>query len=363
MDNLNLLLEAVERNAKKLKEAIDAARDEISFIRRRIDDLITMVRDNHVPTDIRKDTLVSTKEEAVLVLEKNAMDAIESTEFNIAYFKNDLLHAIRDEKTFIIRQTNFGKDVDVKINLNETAGTLSDYAEGVKAAREHFAGVQTPEQASKTWKYRLYKPAREGTRVLTTYGRGHPRQNTADRTEYHVALYWRTLNLRKLGSAKLAPWWGLIEWGNKEVSLKSDRGGTPYPTYGGEHFVQRSEKETIDYYYSTLNAYMEAYHDKLQERIDRLYSALRYWRRRLKELLEEQDHDQFEIVYNLTVDHLRRWYAEDRLSLITADMLDKVAQEVVAGRAPRIRLGRGAPRIRTSLILKKFNQQLKEMLG
>jgi hypothetical protein len=355
MDELSKLVNDARENSEKILEAIQRLEDRINYLKATIERLEVKAREDEIPRRIAREMLHSTEEEAIRLLELNSANALEQTEeFNSSMFKADLLAAVRDPDTYRIKPTSNNKDVEVDIDLNRTAGSLEDYAKGVKYAREHFKGTMDAQSASNFWALFLYGAAREGKRIVTKRGK--------DRTEYHVALYERTIALRKMGSAKLAPWWGLVEWGNTDIDLESDRGGEPYPYYGGQYFVLKSEEQTRAFYKDTLTEYMERYHSELESELRVSWKQLNEARKELEKFLD-LDHTKTEIIHQLIHQHLSKWYASSRRETITDDMLDRIAEQIISGRSPRISLGGGAPRIRTSRILQEYNRRLKEILG
>lgn len=173
-------------------------------------------------------------EYAFQILEWEALKALEiNKEFNIEQFSSRLIQAIRNPRT--IRLYPQGTNgIRIYIDLNETAGTLDDYAEAVTAFRmvleeekDHPSGPYDPAWASHAWEEKIYKPDRENTPV-------------ADDPDYS-GKYWRTINERISFFETLAPFWEIIDQGTRP--LNSDRGGTPYPVNVPTHFVDKAREK------------------------------------------------------------------------------------------------------------------------
>jgi len=153
-------------------------------------------------------------------------------EFAYETFLSPLREVSEDDSLYQITQIGGGWNSTVSVNLamNEVAGTIDEYAEGVDAAREAF-GIKEgrdPVKASFLWRTRFYRGPR----------------------------YFHTINLRLSSSMGKAPFWSLLNDGNK-INMASDIGGTPYPNKPGTHFVQEIEEAIKQEYLFTLRGFKE----------------------------------------------------------------------------------------------------------
>ena len=205
-------------------------------------------------------------DQARMILSSEALEAINQTqEFDYPPLKTGLLSAIDNENTYEYSLSTRGEDTTsvVKINLDKTAGRLQDYASAVKKARttllsgrpkwrKFFAG---PAMASHFWKEKIYRPSREGV----------GEEKYADR-------YPDTIALRVGFFRSPAPWWSLLEYGNAPGKMSSDRGGTPYPSFGPTGFVKKAEGRINRLIRGEFNSAKIELQTKVQKIIDKLYN-------------------------------------------------------------------------------------------
>ncbi len=164
------------------------------------------------------------------ILVQNALIAIEATEeFDDILFTEPLLKILDIDELYVILPDEQTQKVSVFLDMETHAGNVREYFEAVSLARiiGGFGGGD-PAMASFYWKNYLYGPAREGTIM-----------RTEQFSEKQIRLYWETLSLRIGGMAGKAPWWQLLETGNNSYG---SGGGTPYPSYSAQRFVEKSER-------------------------------------------------------------------------------------------------------------------------
>jgi hypothetical protein len=360
MDDLNSHIEQARENAENIKKAIETLRTRIDILYNRIDYLEKdAVR---TPQRLLEQVNEATKEQAKSVLAALAIEAVEETdEFNLALFKAPLLEAINNPDTYEFSSNREGYEFVVKIDLNKTAGSLRDYAAGVAYAREAYPMTQGAESASVFWAVFIYGAGREGKRFLRHYGGNSPRARTVDRTQKFVTMYKRTIARRIRGFAgKLAPWWEIVDKGTDDLELTSNRGGEAYPFYSGKHFVDRAKTEIINFYYDTLEDTLSFYRDEIYQRINYSRRELDNAITELHELLN-QDLTKVEVAKIAIQKHLNAFYTEHRLESVNKELLDEIAENIVAGITVRRTIGRGIS-IRTVNIFKEYKRILEEFL-
>lgn len=157
-------------------------------------------------------------ENAKLIYAEQVRDATSiATEYAFDSFLQPLLRVGDNKELYKFTQigSGWGRSISVELDMDTVAGTIEDYAQAVESVREEF-GVKDgrdPDLASKIWRQKIY-------------GKGP---------------YYKTIKARLSASTEAAPFWSLLNYGNKNVSMSSDIGGSPYPSRGGHHFVEKSE--------------------------------------------------------------------------------------------------------------------------
>ena len=361
MDDLNKFIDKSIKNTEKIQEAIRVVRENIESARNRVfrvRDILHRGLDEYLLNKVKDNTRI----EAIHILERNALDALDETEeFNLPFFVATLIEAIYKKETYDIQISSSGeKNVFVEIDLDKTAGTLKEYAAGIERGRSEHSLTMSPEAASAFWAVFLYGTAREGRTVSRLYGGSSPRARRVDRTAYHQGLYWKTLAARIAGfGGALAPWWRILEFGTG-ISIPSDRGGEPYPSYSGTHFVSKSELEINDYAKRLLLETENEFYNDWQRIIRQAESELDALNKELEELLKT-DLNKVDTATTIINEHLRNFYTEHRLETITEEMVERISERIVVGQVKRVVLGSGI-RIRTINIFKEYNKRLEDML-
>lgn len=214
----------------------------------------------------------ATRKRATQILLEEADLALKFTkEFNISIYRRRLEEAIKKRETIII--TVVSNTINVRIDLNRTAGGIEDYANAISETRRILnVGKAPPDIASWFWEEKYYRPAREG-RSIKKIGK-----KRRDRTRQNIQAYWNTIRLRASLFQTLAPFWELLDQGN--ISLSSDRGGTPYPEYGRTDFVRKAKLRIEELFYrvyservSRIQRYIETL-DELEEKISYIQTLL-----------------------------------------------------------------------------------------
>ena len=199
-----------------------------------------------------------------------------NTEFNHEFFLSRLRSAAYNPQTFTIIETKGGK-LKVKINLNQTAGSLSDYGQAVRAVRsaikkyvsglESFKGI--PPEApydvkAHFWEEKFYKSAREGgvaiifgTRMVkrkskqaTFLPEDNSKRITINKTAAFAKKYWETMHRRMEASGKIAPFWEILDKGTPAMTAKGSGrwavGG--YPKNEATNFVEKAAMRIAEVY-------------------------------------------------------------------------------------------------------------------
>jgi vacuolar-type H+-ATPase subunit E/Vma4 len=125
--------------------------------------------------------------------------------------------------------SNWSTALVVNLAMDEIAGSLEDYANAVSSAREAL-GIKEgrdPVRASAFWKDKIYQGPR----------------------------YFTTIRTRLAQTAGRAPYWSLLNNGNKSTGMSSDIGGTAYPEVRPTHFVEETEAAIANEFRLILGRY------------------------------------------------------------------------------------------------------------
>jgi hypothetical protein len=155
--------------------------------------------------------------------------------------------------------------------LNKTAGSLEDWANGVRGYREYLAarrsstlGGRSPRPSSFLgswfWAEKIYGSGAEGTRVSRRrYNRKTQEYETIDVSDQFSSLWSETIAGRLSISGKLAPWWELLDKGSLFTRLSSDLSprGEPYPVQAATHFVNSAVGTIKALFESNFSFYMD----------------------------------------------------------------------------------------------------------
>ena len=165
-----------------------------------------------------------------ILLEEINLAVSINTEFDHPKFYDRLVQVVEDPRTFTIELLN--GIINVKLNLDITAGPLREWVSAIKGARKLIPRNKKSKRApqperSKFWAEKFYGPAREGKTVYRRVGKG--KKEKKDITQEQIEKYWRTMDDRFSLLSHPAPFWGIINYGVANKSSENEDGGG-YPT-------------------------------------------------------------------------------------------------------------------------------------
>jgi len=290
-------------------------------------------------------------------------------EFNHPFFKVGLISALNNPATIRVVPTS-GSAITVMINLDETAGSIQEYANAIKAVRTRMRKMAqnhelSPQeeldelsQRDKFWEEKFYKPARQGGTVKRRkYNRKTKKYTTIDKTSEQIAKYWNTLKARQAAWGKPAPYWELIDKGQSVM----DGAGKPYPIPKATNFVNKAKSKIM----AEFNMRASQRKTRLDRDIDRLYTE----RSRCQHLIEEIDFTIEELKKQLTpeavflqkVERLGRAFSKEKVMQVFKALYARELGDLSITAEGRVELtAPGQKRFRISLvgIRKRFNFSL-----
>lgn len=254
------------------------------------------------------------------------------SEIETAVLKNDeyaytallipLLDVANDTELYEILAYGGGWAMSITVNLlmDEIAGNIQDYADAVQSTREELnVGRSNPKKASDIWRNRIYP----------TRGKSGP--------------YGHTISTRLSYMASQAPYWSLLNDGNKTGSMSSDRGGTPFPSHAGTHFVQHAEEKIR----KIFRIYFSGHKEQNRSDIALIKDQMDY----VTELLGQLDSTIYEIEENLdNAKSVARRLGKTMDQIDNNKLLD-VVERVRSGEltSGRVNIGKRGSRVRISV--------------
>lgn len=298
-------------------------------------------------------------------LYENTLEAIKGTEYDYPGLGERLLDVIRNNDKVITIEP-IGNSARIRIHLDETAGTLEEYANAVKAAKEELGVGKAPEPAaSQMWAEKIYGVAREGVivgkRKKPKAGRGRgSRVSVEDWTDRYKGKYERTIEARIRNFKKPAPWWSLLNNGNHSGRIGP---GDPYPITGPTRFVSKTVLELTDLYKDTYSTKFREADATAQDSIkwakDRISDAERAVRL-IRKYIADFDSEGYERANELVREQLER-FSDDRLRRADPEKLIKLAQDLANGiKVGRRRLGNDV-RLRTVQIERALQEEINKL--
>jgi len=202
------------------------------------------------------------KNTPTFILLKHMSRALQvNREFNTGLFAKGLYAAAANPKTFSITRLS-NNALSTKINLNETAGSISDWGAAIWKIRSELINrkynesgpgrpftVTSAEVASSFWENMYYKPAREGGKATRRkFNRKTKTYEDRDVKAEVIADYWNTMTKRLTASGKPAPYWEILDKGIVGLKGIEGGGGKAYPVPTPTHFVQATIDELASIY-------------------------------------------------------------------------------------------------------------------
>lgn len=229
IDQLNELLTDVKISKKYLKKAEKVRSKAESSLRDaqvQIDSLKSNLASNEGSASAQAVAINSAQD---IFVEEVQIAVSKNSEFAHPSFMTPLLDLADNPDLYNIQVsgTGWNRKAVVKLAMDALAGSIADYASAISDAREYMnVGKSDPTKASELWK---------------SYYKNRP------------GIVSRTINIRMQFADSPAPFWSLLNYGNK-VNMNSDRGGTPYPNRSGTRFVEKIQDRIEDEFTMALLA-------------------------------------------------------------------------------------------------------------
>jgi hypothetical protein len=221
-------VEATAESTGEFLRKLNGARRRLSNKIAKSNEQVKLMKDERkyvaeLKPQIIKDAIKVSKD----ILFNNTLAALRiNKEFDDPVYRVPLFEAIESNDTYLARATGTGFDskISVDINLDKSAGRLNMWAAAVKAVRVGL-GVKIPKRGGGRFEKSAIVASRAWRRYYTSKS-----QEWSD-----------TIESRLQASAKIAPFWSIINFGT--TTMASDRGGYPTPTNRNTNFVDKAERE------------------------------------------------------------------------------------------------------------------------
>ena len=234
-------VEKVRKAADKLSELSKYVFDKIKEIKRELEKLkrkYEKVAGEKVEVAPKDKNYGDIYLEASSILWGEILIAVKTNEeYDHKFFLDRLKIVVQNEDLIKIVMINDYPTVEIR--MNEIAGSLEDYARGVKKAREEFGVKARHAKTDWFWEEKYYGQAREAKPLPET--RDTHKKSLEDRRTRLINRYWETMTFRMDSMGKLAPFWELLDQGS--IPMSSDRGGQPYPKGERTNFVDNARKK------------------------------------------------------------------------------------------------------------------------
>lgn len=262
--------------------------------------------------------------------------------------------------------------VDIYQRMLKFLGGPDDYANAVKATRSalNYGDKQRGEQASLSWYYQAWKPARVGIIEETTKYKNLYKKKVLEQTQrltegkikrrgkikfsekeiegitktvtQKAEFYDRIMKTRLLYLEDKAPYWYLLNHGS--VSLSSDKGGRAIPLLKPTNFVRVAEQRVAEYCSSNFSSYQSADELNLKDDIEKLSKLLRDSREIVKVLdqliqsLKSYSANSFQIAIDKITVFMSNVLEESKrypeLKRTVATKMEILARQITIGAAP-----------------------------
>jgi hypothetical protein len=282
----------------------------------------------------------------MILLEKMEEAIVRNQEFSAGPFLDRLTAVCLNPDSIAITPVG-DNDVFVEILLDETAGSLADYADGIEAVRGDLNAEKRVEtsrsMASHFWREKFYAPAREGGKVTRRkWNRETKSYDEIDKTDEQRAKYWTTIDARLVASGKLAPFWEILDQGTTPLASDDD-GTTPYPRNSRTNFTGKAVQAIRNFFKDQLKGIKTGTKGsltKIREAIDSIEEGLTSIDDQI-EMWEDEDMEFIDVVAERLGDEL-----ED-MDKSKIPETEKLIQKYRESRQTRFRIG-GGKRVRVA---------------
>jgi hypothetical protein len=208
------------------------------------------------------------------ILKEYALGALqESEEFDYEPFKDALIDVINSNPVIIIKPINrkdLSAGITIDIPLERFAGDLDDYAAGIKYARDMLEEevYTNEEEDEETQKKKRRKRKRKYNPVYASaYWKDHVYTPKGK-------LYAQTISWRLEGFTNEAPYWIILEYGSPGT-LRSDKGGTPYPeSIYPTRFRSLAEKDIESLILEMINLAGDTFYKRIEDEIAEVQTVI-----------------------------------------------------------------------------------------
>lgn len=331
------------KNILKVIPKVERIRERIEKIYLKLREaLTTLEADKDMAAS--QDAIMEARDSANNILTDEMLKAVAlNSEFNDPLFVDKLMVATMTPG--VVDLIPEGKTLFVDIKLDEVAGTLEDYAQGIEKVRSELAANASPgfkhgngkkpvtpaNMASYFWQEKLYLPARAGQPVTRRkYNQKTKEYENVDVAEEQIRKYWDTMKKRIQYSGKLAPFWEIIDKGTVAFEAVTQGAGTEFPTNAETDFTGKTVTRL-------QKLYKETYNDSI-EIIERDISDLRNRILELGTVLDEANSiiEKLEET-NIDIAELLFEQLGERLEYADREKVDKLIEDLRAGRWESIR--------------------------
>jgi len=199
------------------------------------------------------------------ILMKHIEKAVKTNkEYDHPFFLRRLKIVVNNPDLIYITKLSKDHFSKVEIRMNEVAGSLEEYAQGIIKAREHFKVRDFHMKSDWFWEEKYYGQAREGRPLPETREKHRKSWNLQDKREGLINRYWETMQHRMDSVGRVAPFWELLDQGS--IPMSSDRGGTPYPKGERTSFVRNAIWEIEDWINGKKHYTEQTYDEEVYER-------------------------------------------------------------------------------------------------
>ena len=302
--------------------------------------------------NVEEDSLYWAKTVGKFDLERAMEDAIaNSEEFNVEPFKSRFVNISKDPN--VMQITLSGGTIHVQFFMDKVAGTLKDWISAINKANSdrtnlNRTGKETGKGvgkfrkssnnksmvmpsylANKMWAEKYYGPARQGTSPPGRWAKNTPR---------YVADYNETIRLRILAMSGIAPFWSIIEDGNKVFGGS----GPIFPETKPQHFLQEA-RNRIEQSFESHRYALRARINEFWKQLDRVTGAIEFIQQTRREIQTKLDEEEWITMesrrsvkiqeYEQYTENVLKQRLGEKFSYVDEKKLVQLADDVYAGMA------------------------------